>query len=101
MMTCFQMSFVLAFNFIPHSPHRLDDFGAARRLVHLFPDMPDVNHDGIVIVKILFAPNGFKQLFRTDDLPAVLTQEPQDGEFGRGEVHRLFIVCLLYTSRCV
>ena len=62
-----------SFNFVSHSPHSLDIFWILRRIIHLIPQMSDVNHNCIRTVhKILFSPHFLKQFSESTTLPRFL-----------------------------
>ena len=79
-------------NFISHSPHSLDILWFFTGVVHLFPQMPDVHHDCVVIAAVVFfSPYVVKQPVRTYDLAPVFAEAPENGEFRGSQGQRLFI----------
>lgn len=72
-------------DFISHAPDGFDKPRVAGRLPHLLPQAADMDHDGIVPVKILLAPDGLEKFFGRDDLAPVLGQHPEDVELNGGE----------------
>ena len=63
-----------SFNFVSHSPHSLDILRILCRIIHLIPQMSDVNHNCIrTVYKILFSPHFLKQFFRIHNFTTILT----------------------------
>lgn len=54
-------------------------------LLHFLPQAGDVCHDRIVSIHVFFFPDCFKQLFRGDDFPTVLTEIPENVKLNGGE----------------
>ena len=61
--------------------------GAPGRLVQLFPQPPDVGHDGVVIFQEFLAPYRLKQFLGGDDNPLPLAEIPEDGELQGSQLH--------------
>ena len=85
-------SFRSVFNFIPYPPYRFDKPGLVHAVPQLFPQMADVDGDGVVgFAVILVLPDFVKQFLRADHVPGVLQENTQDRKFRRCQHQRFFV----------
>ena len=88
------------FNFISNSPHGFDEFGILRSFVHFISESSYMYHNGVVTVKIFFAPYLFENLLGGNNLTCVLQKQTEYTEFGGCE-GQLLAVKGAGTVKCI
>lgn len=86
------LSVRLRIHFVANAPYRFDIRRTFCRVIQLFTQIPDMNHDGVGIMTVVFfSPNLLEQFLGADHLSSVLTQEPEDRKFGRREWQKVSV----------
>ena len=89
----------IVFNFVTVPPNCFDVFGRLKAVPHFFPKMADVDGNGVVAFGEIFVlPDLVEQLFCTDHLASVLTEDHQNGKFRRGQGQRPLVQGALMGS---